>query len=255
MTARLFVFALLIPFTAGDGEKDGRRGNELYRQGQYEEAVHAYTAALAALDDSAEPWLRYALQNNLGAAFLKSGDAAAASEAFGRALLSAPHAADAARTHYNSGNAEFGQRRLEQSLENYRQSLLRDPDNEDAKFNYEFVKRQLQQQQQQNQQQSGQNDQDRNEQSQENQNDSGNEKEEQKKDQQQESDQQNSGNEESEQGDEGEEREGEEPQESQSRLSQEQAERILRALQNEEEQLLRQVQRPKSRPRRVEKDW
>ena len=253
MNVRLLILALLLPFA--DGEKDGRRGNEMYRQGQYEEAVQAYTSALAALEDSAEPWLRYALQNNLGAALLKSGDAAAASEAFGRALITAPDAEDAARTHYNAGNAAFGQQKLEQSLENYRQSLLRNPDNEDAKFNYEFVKRQLQQQQnqQQNQKQNGENDQEKNKQNQEDQNNSGDEQQEQ--DQEQKSDEQNPGGEEPKEGEEGEEKEGEQPQDSPTELSQEQAERILQALQNEEEQLLRQVQRPKSRPRRVEKDW
>jgi hypothetical protein len=38
-------------------------------------------------------------------------------------------------------------------------------------------------------------------------------------------------------------------------LSRAQAVRILQALQNEEEQLLREVQKIKGRPRRVEKDW
>ncbi len=44
-------------------------------------------------------------------------------------------------------------------------------------------------------------------------------------------------------------------QESREQLSRAQALRILQALQNEEEQLLREVQRVKGRPRRVEKDW
>ena len=39
------------------------------------------------------------------------------------------------------------------------------------------------------------------------------------------------------------------------RLSEQEAERILQALANEEEQLLREVQKIKGRPRRVEKDW
>ena len=38
-------------------------------------------------------------------------------------------------------------------------------------------------------------------------------------------------------------------------LSKEQAERILQALENEEEKLLREIQKIKGRPRRVEKDW
>ncbi len=44
-------------------------------------------------------------------------------------------------------------------------------------------------------------------------------------------------------------------QENSEQLSRAQALRILQALQNEEEQLLREVQKVKGRPRRVEKDW
>jgi hypothetical protein len=43
--------------------------------------------------------------------------------------------------------------------------------------------------------------------------------------------------------------------ENQDQLSRAQAIRILQALQNEEEELLREVQKIKGRPRRVEKDW
>ena len=257
MDFRAIAILLLVPLLAGDGDKQGRRGNELYKQEQYDLAVEAYYGALAALKDSASPWLPYALQNNLGAALLKSGDAAAAREAFGRAIASAPAPGDAARTEYNAGNAAFEERDLQQALNHYRQSLLKNPDNVDAKFNYEYVKRQQQQQQQQNQQ--NQQNQDKGDQEQQSQNQGDQNQEQQQENQEQKSDQENGQGEQQQdpqQSDQPEdERDQQPPREQEGKLSQQQAERILEALENEEEQLLRQVQRMKSKPRRVEKDW
>ncbi len=45
------------------------------------------------------------------------------------------------------------------------------------------------------------------------------------------------------------------PESAPEKVSREQAERILQALEENEEELLKEVQRLKSRPRRVEKDW
>ena len=66
---------------------------------------------------------------------------------------------DLVRASYNAGNAAYQTQQLEQSLEHYRRALLNDPSNQDAKFNYEFVKRQLEEQQQQQDQQQDQQDQ------------------------------------------------------------------------------------------------
>ena len=254
MSFRAVSILLLLPLFAADGDKDGRRGNDLYNKEQYDLAVEAYYAGIAALKDSDKPWLRYALQNNLGAALLKSGDAAAAREAFARAIASAPSPGDQARTEYNAGNAAFEARDLQQALNQYRQSLLKNPNNPDAKFNYEYVKRQLEQQQNQQQQQQNQQNQDKGDQEQQSRNE-GDQNQEQQEDQEQKSDQQNQDGEEQQSDQPQEQDERQPPQEQEGKLSQQQAERILEALENEEEQLLRQVQRMKAKPRRVEKDW
>lgn len=258
---RILLVTLLIAgagLLANDGEKEGRRGNELYQQGSYGPAVEAYRRGLAALDEDASIELRYGLQNNLGAALLKSEDPEAAGEVFSRALAAAPTTADIARTAYNAGNASYSSEELETSLAYYRQSLLREPDNEDAKFNYEFVKRRLQQQQEQQQQQQDQQ-QDGDDSQQENQ-DQNQSQGDQEQDQQQadrENEQQQDGGNEQQQGEQPNEEQPEQPQsgEAGEKMSDEQAQRILQALQNEEEQLLREVQRKDARPRRVEKDW
>lgn len=256
MMARVLVFLFLLPFLAGGGDKEGRRGNEFYAQQQYELAIEAYERGLASLSEEAPRLLRYGLLNNLGAALLESGDAQGAGEAFTRALNAAPAPADVARTSYNAGNASFATEDLQTALAHYRQSLLADPTNQDAKFNYEFVKRRLQQQQEQQQDQQQDGDQQNQEQQGDQQQQGGDQNQEQD---QQEQDQQDGGSQQEQQESPSEqEEEQEQPgqqQPSPDELSNEQAERILQALQNEEEQLLRQVQRPKSRPRQVEKDW
>ncbi len=256
MTLRILAFLLLLPWTADDGDEEGRRGNEFYAQQQFALAIESYDRGLAALSGEAPRLLRYGLLNNLGAALLKSGDAEAAGEAFARALNEAPSSGDVARTSYNAGNASFAAQDLETALKHYRESLLTDPTNEDAKFNYEFVKRRLQQQQQQEQQQQGDQ---QNEDQQDQQNgDQEQEGGEQNQDQQQ--DEQQDGGSQQEQQESPSEQEDAQAEQSRQQpspndLSEEQAQQILQALQNEEEQLLRQVQRPKSRPRQVEKDW
>jgi len=267
MTIRLLPLIFVASLLVNDGEKEGRRGNELYAQQQYDLAAEAYEGGLAVLSADAPRLLRYGLLNNLGAALLKSGDSAAAGEAFARALASAPEAVDVARTSYNAGNASFAAKDLESALAHYRESLLSDSENEDAKYNYEFVKRQLEQQQEQ--QQGGQpNDQqdqerrDRDDAEGEQDQQGGEQEQEQEQEHEQEQEQGQQGAENDQQPEGGQENQdaqsdesSREPQQSPTNLSEEEAERILQALQNEEEQLLRQVQRPKSRPRQVEKDW
>lgn len=258
---RIVWIAALLTLLGGlapdDGERDGRRGNALYEEGAYDEAAEAFAEGLAVLAEDASVRLRYGLHNNFGAALLKSGHAAEALQAFEGALGEATADADLARTAYNAGNAAVASEDLEAAVDFYRRSLLHDPNNQDAKFNFELVKRQLDRQQEQQQQQ-GESDQ------------SGDDQDEQSpqgSDQNQDGEQQQ--NEQGEQQDDGapqEQQDGESQEEasqaegqsgrpSQEQLSEAQAERILEALQNEEEQLLRQVQRADSRPRRVEKDW
>lgn len=259
MMVRVLTILFLLPLLAGDGDKEGRRGNEFYAQQQYQLAIEAYDRGLASLSDEAPRLLRYGLLNNLGAALLQSGDAQAAGETFARALDAAPAAADVARTSYNAGNASFATQDLETALGHFRQSLLADPNNEDAKFNYEFVKRRLQEQQEQQQQNQQQDGDEQNQDQQGDQQQEGGDQNQEQEQQEQEQEQQEGASQQDQQESPSEQEEEREQQAQQQRspdeLSNEQAERILQALQNEEEQLLRQVQRPKSRPRQVEKDW
>ncbi len=246
---RFLLLLVLLLGLAGDGDKDGRRGNAHYKNGNYEAAADAYYRGLAAYETGTPDAAYYGLQNNLGAALHQQGDFALARPAFARAMETAPSQADFARAAYNAGNNAFREEQAEAALDFYKKALLADPANADAKFNYEFVKRRQQRQQQQGQ---GEN---------QDQQDGENQDENQQGENQQNQDQQNQ--EQQQEGQNQEPQEGEQPQnaepqpqpETPDQLSRQQAERILQALENEEEQLLREVQKVKGRPRRVEKDW
>lgn len=54
---------------------------------------------------------------------------------------------------YNLGNTQFAQKKYKEALSSYRQAMRCNPADEDAKFNYAFTKRLIQQQEQQQQQQ------------------------------------------------------------------------------------------------------
>lgn len=241
------LFATLL-FGPGDGKKKGRKGNALYAQEQYAEAADQYRLGVSAVSEAGPGPVYSGLLNNLGASLYRTGDTEQAGIAFSGAAQMANTPADLVRASYNAGNAAATGKQLEQALAHYRRALLSDPSNADAKFNYEFVKRQLDEQQQQDQQQDKQN-QDENKEN----------EEQQDGDQKQENDQENQDEQQDQKDSEEQNQEQQEQQQQDqqdpTKMSQQEAERILDALQNEEEQLLRQVQKLKSRPRRVEKDW
>lgn len=245
------VMAALL-FGPGDGKKNGRKGNALYGQEQYAEAATAYQEGIRSVQEGGPGAVHSGLLNNLGAALYRSGENEQAGVAFASAATMALAPEDLVRASYNAGNAAFQAQELEQSLEHYRRALLNDPSNADAKFNYEFVKRRLQEQQQQQDQQQDQQNQENQDRQQEQQNQDG-EQDQENQDQQQQQEQQNQNSED--QGQQQEQEQQQQEREDPTQLSEEEAQRILQALENEEEQLLRQVQKMKTRPRRVEKDW
>ena len=244
---RIFLLILALAlFGPGDGKKKGRQANALYLNGQFVEAAALFRNGVLDVQEGGPGTVHAGLLNNLGAALFRQGEFEQAASAFAGSSRMAGTSADVVRANYNAGNALAMQQELETALEYYRSALLSDPENEDAKYNYEYVKRQLEQQQEQQQQQQDQNqdsesEQNEDQQNQEQQNQEPPPDEQQNEQQQQQPDEQ----------------EQNQPQQEPdpNEMSEQEAERILEALENEEEQLLRQIQKMKTRPRRVEKDW
>lgn len=251
----LFILLAFLIAGPGDGKKKGRQGNTLYAQEQYEEAAAMYRDGIISVQEGGPGAVHSGLLNNLGAALYRSGDAEGAGIAFSSAASMALETEDLVRASYNAGNAAYQTQQLEQSLEHYRRALLNDPSNQDAKFNYEFVKRQLEEQQQQQDQQDQENQDQENQDNQDQQDQQDQDGEQSDENDQQQDQQQQNSQDQGDQQEQDQQQQQQQEREDPTQLSEEEAQRILQALQNEEEQLLRQVQKMKSRPRRVEKDW
>ena len=148
-----------------------RKGNRLFAKERYEHSSNAYREALQ--HDSTSFEARYDLANALirmamadttaytnpegSAAKMSSGNLQQA-----EALLQAA-AADSLQTaqnraeaYYNLGNAQFIQQKLQDALQSYRRSLVLNPNDMEAKYNYALTKKLLEQNQQNDQNQQNQ---------------------------------------------------------------------------------------------------
>ena len=197
-----------------------RKGNRQFKREQFEKSVDSYQRALQ--HDSTSFEAKY----DLASALYRT-------ERYDKAektLLSI--AGDTTRTElergevaYNLGNTQFAQQKYKEALSSYRQAMRCNPDDEDAKFNYAFTKRLIQQQEQQQQQNQDQNQQNQNQQQQQNQDKNQDQNEDQQNDQNQQQPQNQQGKEEQQEG-------GQRPE---GAMSPEQQEALLQAIQAEED--------------------
>ena len=151
----LLVLALLAVDAAAQQypeRRQVRKGNRAYEKGNYQDAAGRYMRALGAAPSSFEA------QYNLGNALHRQemyDQAAQVQQQAAADSLAAP--VDRAQAFYNLGNTQFRQQKYAEALESYKNSLRLNPDDPQAKFNYAYVKKLLDDQNQQNPQE-GQND-------------------------------------------------------------------------------------------------
>ena len=236
--------------------KKVRIGNKLYEAGEYLEAHERYTDAQVDAPEMKE------LDFNVGDTLYKQRKYEDAIAAYLRATESRRPEVEAGAL-YNIGNCKhtLGEQQgsielMREAIDAYRQSLSIDPEDEDAKFNIEFVQRRIkemlsEQQQQQEQDQSGE-DQEQSEQQEQEQ--SGEDQEQSEQQEQQQSGQ------EQEQAEQQQPAPEDQPEAGQPRerreLSEEEAEAALRAFEQEEadarERSRQQMRAPARQP---VKDW
>ena len=125
-----------------------RSGNREFKREQFEKSVDSYQRALQ--HDSTCFEAKY----DLASALYRTERYEKAEKTL-QAIVG-----DSTRTElergevaYNLGNAQFAQKKYKEALSSYRQAMRCNPADEDAKFNYAFTKRLIQQQEQQQQQQ------------------------------------------------------------------------------------------------------
>ena len=207
-----------------------RKGNREFKREQFEKSVDSYQRALQ------HDTTCFEAKYDLASALYRT-------ERYDKAektLLSI--VGDSTRTElergevaYNLGNTQFAQQKYKEALSSYRQAMRCNPNDEDAKFNYAFTKRLIQQQEQQQQQQN----QDQNKDNQDKQNN---------QDQQNQQDQQQPQNQDGKEEQEG----GQRPE---GAMTPEQQEALLQAIQAEEDKTQDKLKEKKGVLIRGSKNW
>ena len=167
----IFMSVLQITPAGAQGDrKDVRRGNRDFRKENFREAEIDYRKAL--VKDS----LSVAANYNLASVLYRQKDMDQAAKVLERIKDVAPAAESAADYYFNRGDVAIAQQDWQGAVDAFRESLLRNPGDLDAKENYIYARKKLEEQQQNQQQnQNDQNqDQQNNNQNQDNQNNQNN---------------------------------------------------------------------------------
>lgn len=262
-----------------------KEAEEAFKAKEYTKAIKNYNLLLDSLEVKDEN-----IRANLAHAYLMSGDTTAAQQNYTQ-LINSDNEQVKSMAYQQLGIVNADQKKYKEALSFFKESLKADPTNEEARYNYELVKKLLEQQQknqQQNQDQQQQNKENKDqqqqdgEQKQDQQNQEG--EDQQQKEQQREEGQQNKEN--KQQGEQGEQEEQkpEQPNEQQQQegqeqqdgeknkdeqsmpsvsdklkemnISEEKAQMILDAMRNSEMQYIQQNRRKVTQPRDKSKpDW
>ena len=242
---------IVTPIWGQVDKKDVRRGNRDFRKENFREAEIDYRKAL--VKDSMSVAANYNLANTL----YREGDYAQAQQALDRVKDVAPMSSAAADYYFNLGDAALQQKDYQKAVEAFGESLIRRPEDLQAKENFIYAKKMLQNQQQNQQNQNNdqnqddqnqdnQNNQDQNDDQNKDQNDDQDKNDDQNKDDQQNQDQ-NGGQDKKEQ-----------PQGQQPKITPQAAQQMLQAIQAKEKETQDKVNKQKAealKSRQKEKNW
>lgn len=145
-----------------------RKGNRQFARERYDLSADSYKRALESAPGNFEATY------NLGNAMVRTEQYDKAEQLLTAAAADSLRSAeDRAEAYYNLGNAQFAQQKLKEALASYRRSLEQNPSDMEAKYNYAYTKRLLDNQDQnqnQNQDQNQNQNQDQNQDQNQNQN-------------------------------------------------------------------------------------
>lgn len=207
---------------AQEDKKDVRRGNKDYRKSNFKEAEIDYRKAL--LKDSTSFAATYDLAN----ALYSQKDYEGAANTLEKLSNSAPESQYADRYFFNKGNVSLQKKDYQTAVDDFKQALLRDPGDLQAKESYIYAKKMLE-----NQENGGEGE---------------SNKDQQNKDQQQ-NQQPSDGQQDKQEG---------EGQAQQQQISVQQAQQILKAIQAKEKETQEKVEKAKAqneKSRQKDKNW
>jgi tetratricopeptide (TPR) repeat protein len=203
-------------------------------QRKYAEAAKAYQEAL-----QKQPTFTPGAFN-LGNALVQQKQYDAARKVMSNAAKTSKDPIIQGGANYNTGNTYMSEQQWQQAVDAYKQSLRKNPQDADAKYNLSYALEKLKQQQQQG---GGGKDNQKN-----NQNKDKKDQQKDQKDNKQDKDQQqNKGDQKDQQ--------QQHPQPQESKISEQQADNLLKALQQDERKVQDKMQQGKAVPVKMEKDW
>lgn len=209
---------------AQEDKKDVRRGNKDYRKSNFKEAEIDYRKAL--LKDSTSFAATYDLAN----ALYSQKDYEGAANTLEKLSKSAPESQYADRYYFNKGNVSLQKKDYKTAVDDFKQALLRDPGDLQAKESYIYAKKMLENQENGGEGEPNQDKQDQNGNDQQNQQPSDGQQDKQ---------------------------EGE-GQAQQQQISAQQAQQILKAIQAKEKETQEKVEKAKAqneKSRQKDKNW
>lgn len=232
----LLLLACALPLAAQADKADVRRGNREFRKGRFAQADIRYRKAL--LKDSTSLAANY----NLASVQYRQGDFDGASASLAKVQDKAVAAGRGADAFFNAGDAALQKQDYKGAVEAFMQSLVINPDDLDAKENYIYALKKLQDQQQ---------------------NGGGGDGDDQDQDQDQNNQDQNQDNQDQDQNNQDQDQDNqdqEKPQEQPQReeISPQQAAQMLQAIQAKEKETQDKVEREKAealKTRNREKNW
>ena len=236
----LFIFTLMLAGAtslAQPDKRDVRQGNRAFDRQRWSAADISYRKALMA--DSTSVAANY----NLASVQYRQEDYQGAAKSLQRIAQTAPATPHAADYFYNVGDAALQAKDYKTAVEAFMQSLLRNPGDLDAKENFIYARKMLENQQQGGDGQDDQN-QDQNQ-------DQQNQNQDQNKDQQDKQDQNQDNQDQQDQQD-------QQEQPARGELSPQQAQQILQAMQDQEKATQDKVKKEKAevlKSRQKEKNW
>ena len=244
MKVIVYILLLLVTATAAaqPDKRDVRRGNRDYKKENWKEAEIEYRKGI--VKDS----LSVAANYNLAADLYRQNNPQEAQKVLDRIKEVAPATENAADYFYNLGDVAIANQDWQTAVTAFEESLLRNPGDMNAKENYIYAKKKLQQQQNQQQNQDNQDqNQDRNDQNKDNQDQNqDNQNQDQNKDQQE----RNQDNQQQDQ--------NKDQQDQQPKITPQAAQQMLQAIQAKEKETQEKVKKEKAaalQSRQKDRNW
>ena len=244
----IFLFAVsAIEMAAQVDRREVRKGNRDFKKENYREADIEYRKAI--VKDSLSVAANYNLANTL----FRLDNMEEAAKVMDRVKDVAPATESAADYYYNLGDIAIASKNWQAAVDAFKQSLLRNPGDLDAKENYIYAKKMLenQQQQQQNQDQNQDNQNQDNQDQNQDQNDKNDQNQDQKNDDQNKDQNQDNQNQNKDQNQQ--QQQGQQP-----KITPQAAQQMLQAIQAKEKETQDKVNKEKAKAlnsRQKDKNW